>query len=245
MSAVFGKDISRVFFAEDEKGTPIKLPAQNPAIYIYTGRPSSDNVLNGTGSFSGPITSWSQSAVEPYGCAYSIPAITDPYPASGIPYDQYWEGVRYTAQNSGPTCISIRAFEVFRIVGAVDKPGTTLDDLIAVYPAVTNYAKDEALRAALATAEIEMRIELEGRGIDYATVQDLSKTRIPLAYKTIANVCLGQIQTPGDKHDRRYTEFSSLYSAALKQISFKFDGDSDGYAEQQAKGRAGGWLIDK
>lgn len=236
MTPVYGKDISRVFYPEDSGGQPVKLHTQTPTIRLWDSEPSDDDAISGTGALS-TVTTWTQSPVSPYACTYTIPAVADPLPGVMIPTCGYWETIICKMQTGGTDIIIKRYFEIARVRGSSGRPGATIDDLKAIYPAISSYGTDPQLEKAIETAEIEMRIELEGNGVDWASVADFSKTKLALAYKTLANFTLAQISQPGDKHQIRNEAFNSMYRSLMKSISLKFDANGDGVTDSDQKAK--------
>lgn len=244
MTAVYGKDITRTFWPEDENGNPIELPSQAPSIFLFEAQPSRADAVAGTGALS-TCTYWAQSASAPYPCTYTLPAINDPLPDSLTPVKGYWESLKFVAQTSEEAQVVIRYFEMNRVQALATRPGTTIADLTAIYPAAAAYASNANLQAAIDTAEAEMRIEIEGKGIAWSGVADLSKTKLALAYKSLANLMLAQIAQTGDKHQTRYEEFRRMYSELMKSIELKFDSDRDGVVDSIQKTKPSYFVVFK
>lgn len=229
MKYIFGKDISRQF-NPTQNNEHISLPTQTPTIYIFASNPSRTVARAGTGA-AATISSWTELSTFPYTRTYTITAIADPDPTGITDYKDYWEAINYVAKTAGDTLTTIRHFRLERAAGTDSKPGTTVNDLKNIYPAITSYLTDDQLTQFIGIARDEMQLELEAQGLEWSKLSDLYKTKLALAYKTIALAALSQIKEQGDRHHIRYEEFTKRGVSALKTLDLPYDADGDGQAE--------------
>lgn len=229
MKYQFGKDITHTFYPSLD-GEAINLPSQVPSIFLWheDNKPSTVTAAQaGTSAIGSEIVYWTHSDINPYPRAFTIPKIDDPYPESTDTYQGYWLAINYIAQAGGTKHTVMQYFECERLRPVDGVPGAELRDLKEVYPAITAYLKDSELEAFLTIAEEEMRFEFEAKGFEWARVYDLKKTRLALAYKTIALCALSQIKEDGDKHHLRFSEFNRKYEQFLSSLTLPLDTDKD------------------
>lgn len=230
MRYLFGKDITRSFFPE-ENGAPIQLPTQTPTIYIFSTEPSRSNAATGTGKLGSAITTWTQSTASPYGCTYTIPAIADPSSTGTTNGAWYWEAINHVTKSSGTSQVTIRSFFLELTRGNEATPGTTVQDVIDNYPAITSYLTDDQISEFIDSAFFELRTDLEAKGAEIALTSQLQKTKLALAYKTISLASYSQFKEDNDKFIIRGNLFETKYRELMEKIVLPYDLDKDGQPE--------------
>ncbi len=247
MSYVFGKSFSREFSPVDREGNAFKLPAQTPAIYVFKDQPSRDDAAAGTGALQ-TIATWTQSKSAPYTCTYTVAAIDDPNPASqflGVEDTIFWEAINCVTAEGEQTQTILRAFLVERPLGLPEVPATTVDDVKAVFPAISEYLTDAQITSFLSLAEEELRLDLENRGYVWGKIHNLKRAKLPLAYKVIELAALSQIKDSGDRFAIRADIFGKRYHAFVSGVTFTYDRDDDGKAEDEAETSKNYVLIER
>lgn len=240
---LFGLDIKRAFYPL--RGTePLLLPSQTPSIYVFADAPTRDEAQNGTGAVQ-TVSTWNEDTVEPYPRRYTIAAIDDPDPDSQIDEKWYWEAINFVNQDSEQTQTVIRAFRVIRAAGVGSIPGTSVEDLKRIYPAIESYLGNEELAAMLSTAETELKQDLEDRGLVWSKLFDLDKLRLALAFKAIALANLSQLVESNDKFAVRSEIFERKYTGMLTKVNLPMDSGTDGAPDVAVKPSLGAWVVDR
>lgn len=226
MRYVFGKDISREFNPE-EGGQPLQIPSQTPEIYVYDSEPTRTDALAGTGSIAS-ITSWSQLAHTPFTCTYTIPAIADTNSEGSVEGLWFYESIKFVTQDGEGEQLVIRAFFVELPRGNDSYPTVDVLEIKDNYPNIASYLEDEQISEFVQSAITELRGDLEAKGVEWNRVSELHKTKLAVAYKTIALCSFSQMKEPGDKFDRRYEEFGKKYQQELSKYKLPVDLNGDG-----------------
>lgn len=225
----FGKTITRKFYPK-ENDIPLSIPSQAAEIYLFANRPTWEDARAGTGAAQS-VTTWSQGGVTPYPQTYSFSAVDDPAPTENLLSRSYWEAINFVAELTQQKQTVIREFTLERPRGNEDTPGTTVDDIKDVFPAINNYLTDAQIEAHLSVAEAELQNDLLARGIRWSRVAALANTKLAIAYKSLSLSSLSQIKESGDRHALRYEEFKQLYQSAMKAVPIEVDTDEDGKAD--------------
>ena len=173
MKYVYGKSFSRTFYPMQDS-SPVQLPSQSPTIYIFRDYPSISAAQDGTGAVA-TISSWTQATVTPFGCTYTVAAINNPDIDSLIPVWTYYEAINFVATAAGQVQTVIRAFELGTVEELESLPGTTIQDLKDVYPAIASYFDDTKLAAFITGAEQELKIDLEAQGFKYPKIMSFTR----------------------------------------------------------------------
>lgn len=226
----FGSSINRAFFPLQEN-EPFALPVQNPSVFLFSNQPSLADSLSGTGSFQ-TKSAWTQSTVAPFKCSYSLDPIAPP--AGAATTLGFWESIKLVAASGGQAQSVIRYFEVARPDGSDSDPETTRGDVVAVYPGILTYIKEDQLDDFLADARAELKTELEARGLTWSSIGELSRLRKVLAHKAISLASFSQFQQINDRHYIRWKEYDAKYKGLLNDTNLKVDTDGDGKAEAKA-----------
>lgn len=235
MKYIFGKDIVRNFYPL-ENNQPINLPTQTPHIYLFDTYPSLAAAAAGTSALQS-LTTWSSQEADPYARTYTFTAINDPSPTSATNYKQYWEAINYVPKTGVTIAPLIRSIWLYRAEANETVPGTTAQDLKDIYPGITAYLTDAQLQDMLSIALEEMKLDFEASGLEWARIYDLYKTKLALAFKTIALANLSQIRESNDKFQIRYKEFEDKYARAVTSLKLPYDyqGDGDAGAPREVK----------
>jgi hypothetical protein len=230
---IFGQSISRSFIPLVD-GEYFNLVSQAPQIYLFSELPSLEDAISGTGKFD-TVAYWNESSDSPYARTYSISPIDDPEPTSETSCHQYYEAIRY-AISEGQTQTRLRSFTVERAQALTSVPGTTVQDLKDVYPAISSYANDSVLEGHIANGEAELKLELESKGLEWGRIFKLKKYKLALAYKAIQLLSESQIEIAGDKFDLRRALYEAKYDKYLTLIPLAYDIDGDGIPDIETKG---------
>lgn len=239
---VFGKSIVRRFYPYDQNGNPCQIPTQDPAIYVFSSQPSRGAAAAGTDAVATVIT-WTQSAVTPWVCEYTIAAIDDPNPTTTLPGVDYWIAINYKAELTEQTQTRIEYVWIERQRASATIPETTKEDLKAIYPALSDYISDPELDKFLVFATDQLKLTLKGRKLIWDQITDLRDLRLPLTYLTIALCAFSQVKEEGDRHDRRYNVFYKLYSDTMDAISIPYDADRDGVPDYRTDAQSNAHVI--
>lgn len=234
---IFGKSIVRRFYPYDQNGNPVQILTQTPAIYVFSTQPNRTDAAAGTGAVASVLT-WTQSAVTPWVCEYTIPAIDDPSPTSTVPGVDYWIAINYKVESGEQAQTRIEYVWIERQRATANLPETTKEDLKAVYPALGDYITDPELDKFLLFATDQLKLTLKGRKLIWDQITDLRDLRLPLVYLTIALCAFSQFKEEGDRHDRRYNVFYKLYSDTMDSISIPYDADRDGVPDYPAEAQS-------
>lgn len=229
MKYQFGKDIAHTFYPTLD-GEPVNLPSQVPSIFLWHDDDKPNTIAAaqaGLDAIGAEIVYWNHTEDAPYPRTFTIPAIDDPDPESSETGQGYWLAINYIAQNAGTKQTVMQYFECQRLRPTDGVPGTTIADLKEVYPAISAYLSDSQLANFLSIAEEEMRFEFESKGFEWVRIYDLKKTRLALAYKTIALCALSQIKEDNDKHSIRFNQFNTRYENFLSSLTLPIDTDKD------------------
>jgi hypothetical protein len=241
MTYNFGRSITRQLFPT-EGDEPISLPSQSPSIYLFTEMPSLEDAAAGTGAFS-TISYWTHALTEPYPRTYSIPPIYDPEPTGSTPSRGYWEAINYVHAAGGQTRTLLRQFDVERGEALDSQPGTTRQDVIDAYPAITNYLSEPQIDEFISIALVLLKVDLEASGMRWSRIKDLHKTKLALTFRTIAEGSLSQVKDPNDRFAFRAAEYERKYKNILSKITLPYDKDGDGEAESEGKPVNKAWYI--
>lgn len=241
MKEVFERSATRYFYplANNE---PLQLPAQTVTFYFFTQQPSFDDAQSGTGAFA-TVTSTTIGASTPWPVTFVLPAIDDPAPDSAWAVYTYWYSVKFINVAGGDAQCVIRSFEISRVEGNDNVPGTTVQQLKDIYPAISAYATDAQLTAHIASAQEELKLEFKKRGLPWSRISDLSDITLALAFRTIANVSLSQIQLAGDRFEVRYVEFNTRSRNLLDGLKLQLDTDGDGLRESESTAASNAWTV--
>jgi len=244
MTYDFGKSITRSFYPLED-GEPVNLPSQAPSIFLFTDQPSRDDAAVGFGAMSA-ITYWNASSTSPYPRTYSIPPIYDPAPDSATVSRGYWEAINFVHAAGGQTQTVLRQFDVERTKAPVTVPGTTRDDIINAFPAITNYLTNTQIDEFLEIATSLMKLDLEKAGYAWGDYANLHKTNLALAFRTVAECSLSQFKsgTDDDRFWKRYEVFLGRYQSVLSMVNLKADSDGDGTADQTVTAAPSQVVID-
>lgn len=218
---LFGRDISRTF-APLENNVPISLPSQSPTIYVFDSLPSRTVAAAGTGAVQ-TVSTWTANVSSPYVRTYTITAIVDPDPTGATASKQYWEALNFVLKSSGQTQTFIRTFLLERVEGQENVPGTSVEDVKAVYPSITAFLDDSDITKFLTQAVDAMKLYFEDKGMSWRRIYDLQKTKYALAYKTLALGLLTKFREPGDRLHVLSEKYDELYGKELGQITLKYD----------------------
>lgn len=240
MTHSFGASFTRTFYPTIDD-VPVSIVGQAAEIYLFSSMPSLADAASGVGSFA-TISTWTQTGTPPYAATYTVPAINDPAPDSATPSRGYWESVRFAIQTGQQKQTVLRQFELKRIHGGASVPGTTVQDLKDMYPAISAYVSDAQLTEHLSIAENELRADLRARNIKWARAEDKARLNLALAYKCIANVAESMIREPNDKHQFRMTRFEEKYNRALQATELQVDFDEDGQPEVTTEAKQKTWF---
>lgn len=232
-AALFGKTVQRSFYPEDTNGLSVQIPSLGHALYLFENEPSYAEAISGEGALQSKTAFSEQEEAAPYGCHYEFDPIADPSPESMVPCRGYWEALYLTLEAGASPVLIKRYLEVSRIKGANAVPGTTVDDLVAVFPDIGSYASNEKLDKAILTAEGMLRDDLALMGAKWHTVVNLEQTRKALAYKAAAVACAGQATNPGDRHAARFQILEGWYKRAMQAVPIRFDSDGDSVPEAE------------
>lgn len=246
MTYFFGQSFTRTLYPTED-GQPFRLPTQNPTIYIFATEPDRTTAAAGTGAVE-TVSSWTQAAMSPYGCEYSVAAISDPSPTSSTLDDAArtrWEALNFYTQTGAQAQLLIRSFLLDRPEGPPAIPGTTVQDLLEAFPWVEEYATRANLDAWLKQAQDELKIELEGRGHVWSRIHNLHKTRLLLAYKTLEIAESMNAVKPDDRHERRAAWFGKRYTALIGAVKLTADTDGDGDSDADIDAGMSVLLIDR
>lgn len=232
MGYTFGKSVLRHFYPLQEN-EPIVLPSQAPSIWLYSSQPSEAEAASGANRITAyDLAYWTETS--PYQRTYTFSPIPDPEPTSSTKLRGYWEVVRFVTQSSQQAQSAIRYFEVERVEETDTHPGTTVETLKQLAPQVAAYFSDPVLEQYIANALEEMKLEFEGKKLEWADLYKLNKIRMALGYKALAMAFTNQIQQEGDRFSIWATAFKEAYRVALSSIAIESDSDGDGVPD--AKG---------
>lgn len=237
----FGRSGTRYFYPL-ANNQPIQLPAQTLTLYFFDEQPTIDEAQNGTGALF-TVTTSTISATSPYPVSFTLPAFTDPYPDNAWTIYTYWYSVNCILVAAGATQTILRAFDIARVEGNDSVPGTTVQELKDIYPAISAYASDAQLTVHLTSAQDELKLDFKKRGLAWSRIADLSDLRLALAFKTIANVSLSQIAQAGDRFEVRYIEFNARCKNLLDGLPLQTDTDGDGLRESESTAGSNSWMV--
>lgn len=236
----WGVDLTRKFYPH-VNDRPFQIPTQTPAIYVFLTMPTRDAAAAGTGAVQ-TITSWTQDAIEPFACSYTIAAIDDPEPTGGSYARTYYEAINYRLQTSEQVQTIIRSFDIERARAAAALPGASKEDCKRLYPALVKYVSDTELDDFIGAAQEEVRLSLYAKGFQWPAILQLEQLALPVAYKAISLASFSQMKEPGDRFDKRYEEFKAKCAELMNGIQLPVDKDGDGLPEEVAKPR-NEWLV--
>lgn len=236
MTYFFGQSFTRTLYPT-ENNQPFQVPTQTPTIYIFNDEPSRLAGSAGTGAIQ-TVVSWSQAATTPFGCSYTVPAIDDPYPTADTLTDadmEYWEAINFVTQTGGQVQTLLRSFMLERPTGAPELPGTTAADLKEYFPWASEYFSDAQLNSHIAQAELEVKIELRGKGYEWSSVHNLADTKLLIGYRTLEIASSMASRKVDDAHAQRGAWFAKRFEALSKAIKLQVDTTGDGAADTEAR----------
>lgn len=106
-------------------------------------------------------------------------------------------------------------------------PGVALalavEDIKHVYPAITNYCTNQQILDNITSALTVVQIAFEAKGFVWATISNLDKAKLPIAYKVVELASLGQFVSPDDKFIKRAEIYAGMYNELMGQIEFTAD----------------------
>lgn len=238
----FGVNLARRFYPLKDN-QPFQLPTQTPAIYVFDAIPGRTEAAAGTGAIA-TITSWTASTVTPFVCAYTIPAIDDPDPASTVYAREYYVAINYILATSEQVQTKIEQLILERADGTSQIPKVSGEDIKAVYPAISSYATDSQMEDFLGMAHEQVQADLRAKGLSWAQILNLSDYKLAVAYKTIGMIALSQIREPNDRMRFRFDTFERWYSQALASVTAIMDTDRNG-REDVAIQPSSQWIVTK
>ncbi len=239
----FGRDISYSFYPlVDEANTSGVVTSQTPAIYIFADLPSRDAASDGTGSIA-TITSWTWDATNK--CfTYTIPAIDDPDPTSLTDTETYFQGINFLLQATEQIQTVVKGLVLERVRGQGSRVTLAESDLAVKWKHVNSYTTGTSQRTTLiAEAVVQVRNHLAAKGYKWSQILDVSKLNDAVAWKTLANIALSEIQTGNTKFNVLYAEFKANYENALAEVLLEYDVDNDGAADTPVQAGSGTVLL--
>lgn len=227
----FGVDFDYKLFLLDGNGDAIEPSADSPSIYVYSSKPTIEDVQAGSGSVVGSeITSWTDNG---NGRTIAIPAISDPDPNEEFPtIHDYYIGIVFTVETSGQEQCVIRHLPIRRITGLDNELTVTVADLEVYLSGIDGYI-DEAQQALMVSAaKAEVRAELTAKRFEYARIQNPEELKSALTAKTLMLVALDQRAQGTDGFETLYEESKRRYEKFIGALPLEIDTDLDGEADK-------------
>lgn len=232
MTYPFAKDFTYTYYPlVNEENTAGVVTSQTPAIYLFDQLPSLDAARDGTGAIIPVIASWSWSATT-LGWTFTVPAIDDPEPTSAADQRTYFLGINFILQTSKQIQTVVEALMMERVRGQSGRVAVTETELAAKWSFVNSYTTDTTQRNALiAEAQSQVKARLAKDGFIWSQIVGVDKLSDAVAFKTLANIALGQIRTPG--FEKLYAEFKAEYENALAEALLDYDSDNNADPDTQ------------
>lgn len=222
---VFGKPLSRTFVAY-ENDVAIDLTSIN-SVKLYS------SLSDATSALSPIVTMSSWTAVGTTRATYNLPAVSDPNPTSDRRSWQLWEAIKYRLSSGGDVQTEYRSIDVSRAIVGDSVPGTTKEDLKALFPALASYLSDARIDDILDLAGLRMKLDLKANGVEYGKARNLWETKLALAFLAISmNADALYLKTNQDAFRERAKDYEQKYTDALKKIALPYDGNADGEVDQ-------------
>lgn len=235
---VFGKPLSRTLIAY-EKNVAIPISSLN-SVSLYSTLADAQAAVNPIVSMS----SWTASATHPYQISYNLPALTDPSPSADRKSWQFWEALSFELATNGEAQTDYRAIEVSRVESGESIPTTTISDLKALFPALSSFLSDPKLSDILELANLQMKIDLKSKGIEYARARGLEEANLALAYLAISMSSEGLYAKSGqDVHKIRAEDYALKYSQTLSKIKIPYDSNGDGVPDETKEAAPAFWFM--
>lgn len=241
---IFGHAFDRKLITrEDDR--PLKLPTQNPRIYLFTSHPSRTQGSAGTSAIQ-TITAWEEKTDPPFARIYRFSEIEDPNPTSDTGYQEYWEAINFVTEASGQEQQIIRLFRVERVESSDSTHGTTRETLKEIYPKIVSYiSDDDDLDDAIVTAETELETYFASRDMKWSRVYGAYKLKLAVAYKAIEVFCRGEFKEENDRHHLRMKMYEKLCSDQLGLVAIDYRKDGSASVEVVTKPTSGSWDISR
>lgn len=233
---VWAKEIERTLFPL-EGNSPIALPTQSITGYLFLDKPTSTVGQAGTGAISS-LTQIAQNANSPYGVNYTFPAVDNPEPDALEYSREYWEALNFVLEDSGETETIVRSLLLTKVENLESVPGTSVQDIKDVFPAIEAYLSDSKLQQFISIAESDIKDEFRKQGFRWSRLYDLSLLRYALAYKAISEASIANIKQSEDRHHVRARYYDKKYQSKLKSIFLLYDQGNDGSPEIPVKASA-------
>lgn len=230
---VWAKDIQRSFYPM-QGNTPLALPTQSITGYLFSDKPSVTVGQAGTGSV-GSLTQLSQNSNSPYEISYEFAAVDNPQPDALEYSKEYWEALNFVIEESGETETIVRSILLAKIENLDSVPGTTVQDIKDVFPAIEAYLSDSKLLQFISIAESDIKDQFRKQGFRWSRLYDLSLLRYALAYKAISEASIANIKQAEDRHHVRARYYDKKYEDKLKSIFLLYDEGNDGSPEVQVQ----------
>jgi hypothetical protein len=231
---VFGKTITREFYPLEGE-TPLRIPSQTCAFYLFEEKPSVEDAASGSGAVA-TGTQVSQSASSPYQIKYSFPPIQKP---SDVSTAVFWESIKFVTETGGEESLVVRSLKLAVPENLDSIPGTTVKDLKDAFPSISNYLDDSELQAFIDLTEQELKLYFRSRGVLWSRIYDNQDLRLAIAFKAISDAAFSQVMSLNDRHHIRHTHFKEKYDSLLNLLVIKYDPSNEGQPSTYQKGSEG------
>lgn len=221
---LFGKSNVVQITLLDSQRLELTPSADSPTIYLFSSLPNRTAAAAGTGAVQ-TVSAWTGTGSDR---AITLTAIADPEPTSATRIKEYYLGINFTLAVSGQvqTLIELITFE--RPLAQIDNLSINAQDAKNIYPAISSYLSDSQINNYIAGSTEELKLELSGKGIDWATIKNPRDYKRVIIYRAIADASLSQIQEQDDKFSKRYDTYLARATKVLASIDAILDTDKDG-----------------
>jgi len=225
----FGEDLT-VFYHYREDSEP---STDSPTIYLFEDMPTRAEASAGTGAIK-TISSWSDSERD-FAKKFTVTAVSDPDATSSNRLEDYFLAINYTLQASGDTVTDIQEIFIERPIGNTSSLNVNVRDIIAVESQIYNDLDEGFIESKIEQAINEMKLELKKQGYEFDKVKNKHDLKLPVIYKTIAEISLSQLTGLGDDNDVRNDKYEAKFLKAMKYLEIQYDRDGDGDVDLKAK----------
>lgn len=199
----------------------------NPAIYVYSSKPSRSDAASGDGSPIETISAWSDDP-KVNGKVFTIAAIDDPEPTAERRVHEYWVAINYRRVNSGTPVLALRMLPIERPIDVASPVDVTPADLKQVFAEIGSYSEESEQQAKIKLAISLVASELAKDGYEWASLYEPDDLNLCVTFKTISLILFSSRFSENGQIMELAKMFKSDSDTLLKSLVTRFDVNKDG-----------------
>jgi hypothetical protein len=233
----FGKDFNYDFFVpnSDDGFFDLSGVSTAPEIYIFNYSPSRNEAMSGTGSLQ-TISAWSNITTPYTGKRIAVTAIDDPDVNSTIYRYEYYIAINYYLQTSEQKQTDIRLLPMERVRVVHDPVSTNADSLQKIYSDIDDISDTTDQAAKIAQAIREIKLDLNNRGYDWASIWEPASLNDAVAYKALSLIMLDNMIDEADQYKTRHDFYERQYQSIKNNINLKVESEQNNKIKSEQTG---------